>query len=67
MIVSREFWEEMGLELTGAPGTTAALAMLTDAVKKGGQMATSSVGGLSGAFIPISEDALMTAQRKRDL
>ena len=52
--------EEMGLELTGAPGTTAALAMLTDAVKKGGQMATSSVGGLSGAFIPISEDALIT-------
>ncbi len=48
--------EEMGLERTGAPGTTAALAMLNDAVKKGGVMASSHVGGLSGAFIPVSED-----------
>jgi uncharacterized protein (UPF0210 family) len=49
----------MGLERAGAPGTTAALAMLNDAVKKGGTMATSSTGGLSGAFIPVSEDAAM--------
>lgn len=48
--------EEMGLESCGAPGTTAALMMLNDAVKKGGIMASSSVGGLSGAFIPVSED-----------
>ncbi len=48
--------EEMGLERCGAPGTTAALAMLNDAVKKGGAMASSHVGGLSGAFIPVSED-----------
>ena len=48
--------EEMGLEACGAPGTTAALAMLNDAVKKGGLMASSHVGGLSGAFIPVSED-----------
>jgi uncharacterized protein (UPF0210 family) len=48
--------EAMGLERVGAPGTTAALAMLTDAVKKGGAMASSYVGGLSGAFIPVSED-----------
>lgn len=48
--------EAMGLEKTGAPGTTAALALLNDAVKKGGAMATSSIGGLSGAFIPVSED-----------
>lgn len=47
---------EMGLEKAGAPGTTAALAMLNDQVKKGGLMASSSVGGLSGAFIPVSED-----------
>ncbi|MCL1832190.1 MAG: PFL family protein [Oscillospiraceae bacterium] len=51
--------EEMGLEQCGAYGTTAALALLNDAVKKGGVMASSSVGGLSGAFIPISEDAGM--------
>jgi hypothetical protein len=51
--------ELIGLERTGAPGTTAALALLTDAVKKGGAMASSSVGGLSGAFIPVSEDAGM--------
>ena len=48
--------EGMGLESCGAPGTTAALAMLNDAVKKGGAMASSHVGGLSGAFIPVSED-----------
>lgn len=48
--------EEIGLESCGAPGTTAALAMLNDAVKKGGLMASSFVGGLSGAFIPVSED-----------
>jgi uncharacterized protein (UPF0210 family) len=51
-----EILEALGLERTGAPGTTAALALLTDAVKKGGVMASSSVGGLSGAFIPVSED-----------
>ncbi len=51
--------EEMGLESCGAPGTTAALALLNDAVKKGGVMASSYVGGLSGAFIPVSEDAGM--------
>lgn len=49
----------MGLEHAGAHGTTAALAMLNDAVKKGGIMASSYVGGLSGAFIPVSEDAGM--------
>jgi uncharacterized protein len=54
-----EILESMGLERVGAPGTTAALAMLNDAVKKGGTMATSSTGGLSGAFIPVSEDAAM--------
>ncbi len=48
--------EEMGLEKAGAPGTTAALALLNDQVKKGGVMASSYVGGLSGAFIPVSED-----------
>ena len=53
--------EEMGLEQCGGPGTTACLAMLNDAVKKGGVMASSSVGGLSGAFIPVSEDAGMIA------
>lgn len=51
--------EEMGLDRCGTHGTTAALAMLNDAVKKGGVMASSSVGGLSGAFIPVSEDAGM--------
>ncbi len=57
--------EEMGLESVGAPGTTAALALLNDAVKKGGVMASSSVGGLSGAFIPVSEDAgMITAAEK---
>jgi uncharacterized protein (UPF0210 family) len=53
--------EEMGIERCGAPGTTAALALLNDAVKKGGAMASSYVGGLSGAFIPVSEDAGMIA------
>lgn len=53
--------EEMGIESCGAPGTTAALALLNDAVKKGGIMAASSIGGLSGAFIPVSEDAGMIA------
>ena len=48
--------EEMGLEVCGTHGTTAALAMLNDAVKKGGVMASNHVGGLSGAFIPVSED-----------
>ncbi len=51
-----EIFEEMGLEKAGAPGTTAALALLNDNVKKGGVMASSYVGGLSGAFIPVSED-----------
>lgn len=51
-----EILEEIGLETCGGPGTTACLAMLNDAVKKGGVMASSSVGGLSGAFIPVSED-----------
>ncbi|MEW6734504.1 MAG: PFL family protein [Acidobacteriota bacterium] len=54
-----EILEAIGLERTGAPGTTAALALLTDAVKKGGAMASSYVGGLSGAFIPVSEDHAM--------
>jgi uncharacterized protein (UPF0210 family) len=57
--------EEMGLESCGAPGTTAALALLNDAVKKGGLMASSHVGGLSGAFIPVSEDAGMIAAVER--
>lgn len=57
--------EEMGLESCGACGTTAALAMLNDAVKKGGVMASSRVGGLSGAFIPVSEDAGMIAAAER--
>ena len=56
--------EEIGLEQCGCPGTTATLAMLNDAVKKGGVMACSSVGGLSGAFIPVSEDAGMIAAAK---
>lgn len=51
-----EILQEMGLEYAGAPGTTAALALLNDQVKKGGIMASSFVGGLSGAFIPVSED-----------
>lgn len=56
--------EEIGLEQCGACGTTAALALLNDAVKKGGVMASSRVGGLSGAFIPVSEDAGMIAAAK---
>lgn len=57
--------EEIGIETCGGCGTTAALAMLNDAVKKGGVMASSSVGGLSGAFIPVSEDAgMISAARK---
>ncbi len=60
--------EEMGLERCGIHGTTAALAMLNDAVKKGGVMASSSVGGLSGAFIPVTEDAgMIAAARSGDL
>lgn len=51
--------EAMGLEKCGCPGTTAALAILNDAVKKGGAMASSAIGGLSGSFIPVSEDAGM--------
>ena len=56
--------EEMGLEVCGTHGTTAALALLNDAVKKGGVMASSHVGGLSGAFIPVSEDEGMIAAAK---
>ncbi|OUJ19368.1 DUF711 family protein, ribonucleotide reductase and pyruvate formate lyase family [Methanonatronarchaeum thermophilum] len=51
--------EKMGIEGCGAPGSTAALALLTDAVKKGGMMATPNVGGLSGSFIPVTEDSRM--------
>lgn len=54
-----EIVEEMGLEMAGAPGTTACIAILNDCVKKGGVMASSYVGGLSGAFIPVSEDHAM--------
>lgn len=57
--------EEMGLESCGACGTTACLALLNDAVKKGGVMASSHVGGLSGAFIPVSEDAGMIAAAEK--
>ena len=57
--------EEMGLETCGTHGTTAALALLNDAVKKGGVMASSHVGGLSGAFIPVSEDEGMIAAAER--
>lgn len=57
--------EELGIESAGAPGSTAALAMLTDMVKKGGVMASPAVGGLSGAFIPVSEDeGMIDAVRK---
>lgn len=60
--------EKMGIEVCGAHGTTAALALLNDAVKKGGVMASSHVGGLSGAFIPVSEDAgMIDAARSGDL
>ncbi|HEY3298319.1 MAG TPA: PFL family protein [Armatimonadota bacterium] len=54
-----EIFEAMGIARVGGPGTTAALAMLNDAVKKGGAFASSSVGGLSGAFIPVAEDATL--------
>ena len=57
--------EELGLEVCGTHGTTAALALLNDAVKKGGVMASSSVGGLSGAFIPVSEDEGMIAAARQ--
>ncbi|ADZ83783.1 PFL family protein [Cellulosilyticum sp. ST5] len=60
-----EIFEEMGLESAGAPGTTAALAILNDCVKKGGVMASSYVGGLSGAFIPVSEDHAMIKAAER--
>ncbi|MGQ9675586.1 MAG: PFL family protein [Chloroflexota bacterium] len=56
-----EILQALGLASVGVPGTTAALALLTDAVKKGGAMGSSYVGGLSGAFIPVSEDAVMSA------
>ncbi len=59
--------EDMGLEVTGGPGTTAALALLTDAVKKGGLMASSYVGGMSGAFIPVSEDSSMTEAARKNI
>ena len=60
--------EEIGLEGAGCPGTTAALAMLTDMVKKGGVMASTSVGGLSGAFIPVSEDeGMINAVKKNSI
>lgn len=60
--------EAMGLESVGAPGTTAALALLNESVKKGGIMASSSVGGMSGAFIPVSEDqGMITAAEKGHL
>lgn len=59
-----EIFQEMGLEQPGAPGTTAALAILNDNVKKGGVMASSYVGGLSGAFIPVSEDHIMIEAAK---
>ena len=60
--------EEMGLSSVGAHGTTACLAILNDAVKKGGLMASSSVGGLSGAFIPVSEDiGMINAARRGSL
>jgi uncharacterized protein len=60
-----EIIEAMGIESCGAPGTTAALALLNDAVKKGGVMASSHVGGLSGSFIPVSEDMGMVGALER--
>jgi uncharacterized protein (UPF0210 family) len=59
-----EILQEIGLDMPGAPGTTAALALLNDQVKKGGVMASSYVGGLSGAFIPVSEDREMISAAK---
>jgi hypothetical protein len=60
-----EILEVLGLDGVGVPGTTAALAMLNDAVKKGGLFASSSVGGLSGAFIPVSEDVVLSESVKK--
>ncbi|MFH1744312.1 MAG: DUF711 family protein, partial [bacterium] len=63
-----EIYQAMGIEKIGAPGTTAAVALLNDAVKKGGVFASSSVGGLSGAFLPVMEDhALAEAVRNGTL
>ena len=62
-----EILENMGLECTGTHGTTAALALLNDAVKKGGVMASNHVGGLSGAFIPVSEDRGMISAAERGI
>ena len=62
-----EIFESLGLSNIGAPGSTAVLAMLNDAVKKGGSFASSSVGGLSGAFIPVSEDASIEAAARDGL
>ena len=62
-----EILEEMGLSSVGAPGTTLALALLNDQVKKGGVMASSYVGGLSGAFIPVSEDHGMIEAAEKGL
>ena len=60
-----EILKMLGLAKIGAPGSTAAVAMLNDAVKKGGAFASSSVGGLSGAFIPVSEDAALAQDKLR--
>ena len=63
-----EIYQAMGVERVGAPGTTAAVMLLNDAVKKGGAFASSAVGGLSGAFIPVMEDhALAQAVERGDL
>ena len=62
---SRGYWRRSGLDSVGTHGSTAALALLNDAVKKGGAMASSYVGGLSGAFIPLSEDAGMIEAAER--
>ena len=61
VILLVKFFQSVGLSSIGAPGSTAVLAMLNDAVKKGGVFASSQVGGLSGAFIPVSEDAAIAA------
>lgn len=62
-----EIFQSLGLSSIGAPGSTAVLAMLNDAVKKGGAFASSSVGGLSGAFIPVSEDSSIEAAARKGL
>lgn len=62
-----EIFQSVGLSSIGAPGSTAVLAMLNDAVKKGGVFASSSVGGLSGAFIPVSEDAAIADAASKGL